>query len=119
MDCGCGGGRAGDARFKSRCCPQGARTRARTPLPPPSHSLLPHNFYFTKCPGGGGVPGDGTIAHAGAERIVEAYYCWHPSGALLGGAVAVTVDYQLVVNPAYNRDRGPAHVLGLRVHWGV
>ena len=69
--------------------------------------------------GAGGVPGDGTIAHAGAERMVEAYYCWHPSGALLGGAVAVTVDYQLVVNPAYNRDRGPAHVLGLRVHWGV
>jgi len=27
-----------------------------------------------------------------------------------------TLDYQLIVNPAYNRDRGPASVLGLRVH---
>ena len=64
--------------------------------------------------GQGSLPGDGVIAHAGDEAIVEANYCWHPSDS-----VAVTVDYQMVVNPAYNRDRGPAQVLGLRVHWGV
>jgi high affinity Mn2+ porin len=28
----------------------------------------------------------------------------------------VTLDYQLIANPAYNRDRGPVSVLGLRVH---
>jgi high affinity Mn2+ porin len=28
----------------------------------------------------------------------------------------VTLDYQLIVNPAYNRDRGPASVLGFRIH---
>ena len=64
--------------------------------------------------GAGSLPGDGTIAHAGAEAIVEANYGWHPAGAM-----AITLDYQLVVNPAYNRDRGPAHVLGVRLHWGV
>ena len=28
----------------------------------------------------------------------------------------VTLDYQLIVIPAYNRDRGPISVLGFRVH---
>jgi high affinity Mn2+ porin len=26
-----------------------------------------------------------------------------------------TLDYQLVVNPGYNRDRGPASIFGVRV----
>jgi high affinity Mn2+ porin len=29
----------------------------------------------------------------------------------------VTLDYQLIVNPSYNRDRGPVSVLGARMHW--
>ena len=67
--------------------------------------------------GGLGIlAGDGQLSRPGLEKIVEANYSWRPSGAVLGGAVVVTVDYQLVVNPAYNRDRGPAHVLGVRVH---
>jgi high affinity Mn2+ porin len=28
----------------------------------------------------------------------------------------VTADYQFVVNPAYNRDRGPVSIFGLRLH---
>jgi high affinity Mn2+ porin len=28
----------------------------------------------------------------------------------------VTFDYQFIVNPAYNRDRGPVSVFGARVH---
>ncbi|MDU6670667.1 MAG: carbohydrate porin [Bradyrhizobium sp.] len=28
----------------------------------------------------------------------------------------MTLDYQLIVNPAYNRDRGPASLLGVRLH---
>jgi high affinity Mn2+ porin len=31
-------------------------------------------------------------------------------------ASKVTFDYQLIINPAYNRDRGPVSVLGVRVH---
>ena len=42
---------------------------------------------------------------------METYYCAH-----FGEHVAVTSDYQLVVNPAYNRDRGPVNVFGLRLH---
>jgi hypothetical protein len=30
-------------------------------------------------------------------------------------ASTVTLDYQFIVNPAYNRDRGPISVIGARV----
>ncbi|HEY0270454.1 MAG TPA: carbohydrate porin [Sphingomonas sp.] len=62
--------------------------------------------------GGLGVlVGDGTLPHPGEEYITEAYY----QLALLKG-VAATLDYQFVANPGYNRDRGPAHVFGMRLH---
>ena len=62
--------------------------------------------------GGTGVlVGDGKLPHPGTEKIAELYYSWHP-----WTPVAVTVDYQFVANPGYNRDRGPAHVFGLRLH---
>jgi len=55
--------------------------------------------------------GDGRLPHAGSERIVETYY----AARLLGQAV-VTLDYQYVTHPAYNRDRGPLSVFALRLH---
>lgn len=62
--------------------------------------------------GGIGVlVGDGRLPHPGAEAIGEAYYTWKPLKPL-----AVTLDYQLVVNPGYNRDRGPANVFAMRAH---
>jgi hypothetical protein len=27
------------------------------------------------------------------------------------------MDYQFVSDPAFNRDRGPVSILGIRVHW--
>jgi high affinity Mn2+ porin len=32
------------------------------------------------------------------------------------GALQATADYQFVVNPAYNRDRGPVSILTMRLH---
>jgi high affinity Mn2+ porin len=62
--------------------------------------------------GGLGVlVGDGQLPNYGAEKIAETYYCAH-----LGQHAAVTADYQFVVNPAYNRDRGPVSIFGLRLH---
>ena len=29
----------------------------------------------------------------------------------------VTLDYQFITDPAYNRDRGPVSVFGVRLHW--
>lgn len=62
--------------------------------------------------GGLGVlVGDGALPHPGDEQIIEAYYAFRP----LGWA-SMTVDYQHVANPGYNRDRGPANVFAMRLH---
>jgi high affinity Mn2+ porin len=29
----------------------------------------------------------------------------------------VSADYQFIIDPAYNRDRGPVSVLSGRIHW--
>jgi high affinity Mn2+ porin len=55
--------------------------------------------------------GDGRLPHAGHEDILETYY---QLAAI--SAVHVTFDYQWVVNPAYNRDRGPVSIFAVRVH---
>lgn len=60
--------------------------------------------------GTGIIIGDGALAYAG-EEVVEAYYKFVP-----WDWAAVTVDYQFVNNPAYNRARGPVSVFGLRLH---
>ncbi len=55
--------------------------------------------------------GDGRLPHPSTERILETYYSLR-----VINAVTVTADYQLVVNPAYNTDRGPVSIFGVRVH---
>ncbi|MBL6939368.1 MAG: carbohydrate porin [Alphaproteobacteria bacterium] len=55
--------------------------------------------------------GDGQLRRYGPEQIVETYY-----SAELTDSLAGSIDYQLVVNPAYNRERGPVSVLGARLH---
>ena len=45
------------------------------------------------------------------ERILETYYSY----ALLK-TTSLTFDYQLIVNPAYNADRGPVSVFSGRLH---
>ncbi len=55
--------------------------------------------------------GDGKLNYAD-EQIVEGYY----SMSVLR-SVSLTADYQYLRNPAYNADRGPARIAGVRVHW--
>lgn len=55
--------------------------------------------------------GDGRLQHPGSENILEAYY-----DAALIKALHASLDYQLIQNPAYNRDRGPASVVAVRLH---
>ena len=55
--------------------------------------------------------GDGKLPHPGAEEILEAYY-----SLALAKDLRLTLDDQLVAHPAYNRDRGPVNVVGLRLH---
>jgi high affinity Mn2+ porin len=60
--------------------------------------------------GYGFIIGDGALRY-GSEMILEAFYNLQlPHGLSLSG------DYQHVVNPAYNQDRGPVDVVGFRAH---
>jgi high affinity Mn2+ porin len=65
---------------------------------------------FLNAGGLGILVGDGMLPNPGSEKIIETYYSFPVF------ASRVTLDYQLIVNPAYNRDRGPVSVLGARVH---
>ena len=65
---------------------------------------------FLNAGGLGILAGDGMLPNPGNEKILETYYSFPVFAA------RVTLDYQLIVNPAYNRDRGPVSVLGARVH---
>jgi high affinity Mn2+ porin len=55
--------------------------------------------------------GDGRLPHPGPEQIVETYY-----SASVCGRAQLSVEYQWIDHPAYNRDRGPTSVFGLRFH---
>jgi high affinity Mn2+ porin len=59
--------------------------------------------------GYGFMIGDGKLKY-GTEQIVEAY------AKAVFRSVSATLDYQFIRNPAYNRDRGPVHVFGFRLH---
>jgi high affinity Mn2+ porin len=66
---------------------------------------------FLAAGGTGILVGDGQLPHPGAEGIVETYY------DLAGyGPAHVSLDYQFVGNPAYNRDRGPVSIFAARLH---
>jgi high affinity Mn2+ porin len=54
--------------------------------------------------------GDGILPHPGPEQILETYYAFPVL------AMTMTLDYQFIVNPAYNTDRGPVSVLSARMH---
>lgn len=53
--------------------------------------------------------GDGRLPNPGAEKIIESYYSF-PMWSW-----RATLNYQLVMNPAYNRDRGPVSIFGVRM----
>lgn len=60
--------------------------------------------------GKGFLLGDGALNY-GREQIVEGYYNLHVWRGIFAGP-----DLQHVINPGYNRDRGPVLVPGARVH---
>ena len=69
-----------------------------------------HQQYLAD--GGLGIlVGDGKLPHPGPEEIVETYY-----KIALTPHTALSFDAQLVGNPAYNRDRGPAPIFAARLH---
>jgi len=66
---------------------------------------------FLNAGGLGILVGDGQLPHPGSEQILETYYRL----AVVQWA-QLTLDYQYVINPAYNTDRGPVSIFAVRLH---
>ncbi len=62
--------------------------------------------------GYGFIIGDGKLNY-GAESVFETYYRFY-----ITSFVQLSFDYQLAINPAYNKDRqGPVHIPSIRLHF--
>ena len=76
------------------------------------NGISPEHRAYLAAGGYGFIIGDGALTY-GLERISEVYY----SIALPRYHVTISPDYQLVLNPAYNRARsGPVHIAAVRLH---
>jgi high affinity Mn2+ porin len=73
--------------------------------------LSGYHRCFLAAGGYGFIIGDGRLNYA-PEQILEAYYAFR-----INNSWTVTGDYQHIVNPADNRDRGPVSVATIRLHW--
>jgi len=69
------------------------------------------NQQFLKAGGTDMLDGDGTLNYH-PEQVLETYYDFK-----IWKTVQAALDYQYVKNPAFNRDRGPVSVFGVRLHW--
>ena len=70
----------------------------------------PHRQYLADG-GYGFIIGDGALNYA-PEMIAEFYYRINAYQKKL----FISPDYQFIVNPAYNADRGPVNIFGIRAH---
>jgi high affinity Mn2+ porin len=66
---------------------------------------------FLEDGGLGILAGDGNLNY-GWEKILETYYDFK-----IWNTVHLSLDYQFIDDPAFNRDRGPVSVFGGRLHW--
>jgi high affinity Mn2+ porin len=74
------------------------------------NDISPGHKTFLAEGGYGFIIGDGKLNY-GREQIIEAYY-----NAQLSSFLWLTLDYQFVKDPGYNKDRGPVNVFGIRGH---
>jgi len=74
------------------------------------NALSPEHRAFIAAGGLGILIGDGALNYQ-TERILETYYSY-----ALAKQTTLTFDYQFIVNPAYNADRGPVSIFSARFH---
>jgi carbohydrate-selective porin OprB len=76
------------------------------------NSLSSDHKAYLKAGGLGFIIGDGNLNY-GTESIFETYYRMY-----IASFVQLSVNYQMVLNPAYNKDRqGPIHIPSIRLHF--
>lgn len=73
-------------------------------------ALSPLHHRYLAGGGYGFIIGDGALSY-GPEIISDIYY-----KAKLADYLSLTAMYQPIINPGYNRDRGPVHVFTGRLH---
>jgi high affinity Mn2+ porin len=69
------------------------------------------NQKFLEAGGTDMLDGDGALTY-GWEKVLETYYDFR-----IWRTIHVAADYQYVINPAFNEDRGPVSIFGARLHW--
>ena len=75
------------------------------------NGISPIHQAFFNAGGIGILIGDGRLPNPGLEQVFETYYSY-----ALSPAWRLSFDYQFINNPAYNTQRGPVNVFGLRLH---
>jgi high affinity Mn2+ porin len=63
--------------------------------------------------GQGFILGDGALSYS-LEDVAEVYYLWQ-----VWRPFSVTGDLQYVLNPGFNKDRGPVPIYGVRLHFEI
>jgi high affinity Mn2+ porin len=69
------------------------------------------NQRFLEAGGTDMLDGDGALNY-GLEKALETFYDFKIWKTLHGA-----VDWQFIIDPAFNRDRGPVSIFGARFHW--
>jgi high affinity Mn2+ porin len=77
------------------------------------NGISPAHQRYLDTGGLGILVGDSRLPHPGAEQILETYY-----DASLTTALHLSLDFQFVRNPSYNRDRGPVPIGAVRLTAG-
>ena len=72
--------------------------------------ISPVHAEYLRRGGIDGFVGDGGL-RSGAEEVFEVFY-----GINVVGSSWLSGDYQHIVNPGFNRDRGPVDIFGARFH---
>jgi len=72
--------------------------------------ISPTHVPYLNMGGVDGFIGDGKITY-GSEQVLDIFY-----SLCLYKTIWLSVDYQHITNPAFNIDRGPVDIVGLRLH---
>jgi len=91
----------------------GRRHNDRIGLAAVANAISGDHRRYLEAGGSGFLLGDGHLNY-GREDILEAYY-----NCSLGRGMSLTLDLQHIVNPGYNRDRGPILVPSVRWHMDI
>jgi hypothetical protein len=73
--------------------------------------ISPIHAQYLAMGGVDGFVGDGALPHPAPENVFDVFYAVN-----FLKAVWLTADYQYLLNPGFNADRGPVHILSGRVH---